>query len=123
VTRTPRAGHDAGAAAVWAVGLTGLLMVGLLVLLLVVAVLAARSRAAAAADLAALAAAPAAAVPVEACLRAEQVAGRNGATLPACDIRGGEVWVTANVPVPPVVRRLIPLLAHGVSARSHAGLR
>ena len=117
--------RDDGAAAVWAVSLTSLLLVAALVVAVVGDVLAARSRASAAADLAALAAAPLAASTSTACRRADEVARANGAQLVGCVIAGGEVEVLARVEVADPWRRWIRLLADGSAADvpARAGLR
>lgn len=119
------AGRDDGAAAVWAVALTALLLVGVLVVALVSDLLGARARAAAAADLAALAAAPFAASVDLACGQADGVARANGADLVACTSDGSEVEVVARVAIPEPWRRWVALLADsgGPAVAARAGLR
>jgi len=115
---------DDGAAAVWAVALTSLLLVAALVVAIVGDVLAARSRAASAADLAALAAAPYASSSL-ACSRAAEVVRANGAELAGCVVADGEVEVAARVAVADPWRRWIRLLAGATDAQAaaRAGLR
>lgn len=122
--RTRGSRGDDGAAAVWAVSLTSLLLVTALAVACVGDVLAARSRAASAADLAALAAAPYASSS-SACRRAGEVARANGAELVACVVVDGEVEVAARVDVADPWRRFVRLIAGGIGAEAaaRAGLR
>ncbi len=111
----------------WVLALSCLL-VGLLAVAAVVAdLVAARQRAAAAADLAALAAAPAAAWSDDnACRAAELVVRDNGATLVACRLVAGDVWVTASAsPRAGWTRWLLESSGRPLEPRStaHAGLR
>ena len=114
---------DGGSASVlvalWSVVLT-MLVAGAIALS---SALAAREAVSAAADLAALAGASATlGEPAQACTRAATIARENGARLTECRVGGAEVWVVAQVPVPPAVQWLVPGRAAHLRARAHAEL-
>ena len=123
--RTQR--DDAGAALVWSLLLTAVLVVVALVGGAVADLVAARQRAAAAADLGALAGAPSAPMSEEhACASAAWVVRENGATLRSCSVVDGDVRLTASArPRAPWSRWLSRLLAGAVepTVEAHAGLR
>ncbi len=116
-----------GAAIVWSMLLSSVLVLVLVLGAVVADLLAARQRAAAAADLGALAGAPAAAhSDADACRAAAFVVRANGASLRGCSVADGEVTVMASArPRGPWSRWLATVLGGapepGASAR--AGLR
>lgn len=122
-----RRSADRGAATVWVVALSAVLLAVLAFGAGLADLLAARQRAAGAADLAALAGVPAAAYGDDnACRVAYAIAVANGAVVRTCTVRDGEVWVTASVrPRSRVARwaadRLLESIGPAVTA--HAGLR
>lgn len=121
------ASADRGAATVWVVALSGVLLAVLAFGAGLTDLLAARQRAAGAADLAALAGVSAAAYgDVNACRVANAVAVANGALVRACAVRDGEVWVTASVRPRSRIARWAAdglLGSTGPAATAHAGMR
>nr|WP_281284008.1 Rv3654c family TadE-like protein [Nonomuraea deserti] len=94
---------ERGSATLWGVALMGLLMAVAAAFATVGSVRVARHRVSSAADLSALAAAETALVdPEGACLRASNLAARNGVTLTRCEIRNeiADVWTSLSISLP-----------------------
>ena len=96
---------DRGAAAIWSVALTALLIGVAVVIGMVGSVAVARARVATVADLAAVAAARTAS-----CASAQGVADRNGMRLANCTIAQGDALVRVASPVPELTVRIIGVL-------------
>lgn len=96
---------DRGAAAVWSLALTLLLVAVALVVAMVGSVGVARSRAANVADLAALAGAR-----TGSCTAAREVTDRNRMRLSDCTAEDGDVVVLVTTPMPTLARRVIDAL-------------
>lgn len=110
---------DRGAAAVWSLALTVLLVVVALVIAMVGSIGVARARAANVADLAALAGAR-----TGSCASAGGVAARNGMRLSGCSLDDGDVAVRVATPMPALARRVIDALGGAtgdITADARAG--
>lgn len=103
--RDPGGGsRERGAATIWVLAASGLVLAVTYAVVLLASVQAARQRADAAADLAALAGARAQAEGADACATGRRVAAADQAQLDACDVAGPDVAVTASVRLPPALR-------------------
>lgn len=107
--------QDRGAATVWALALTMVLVSVLTVVLGVGQVALIRSQVSTAADLAALAGA---ARLSNACAVADEVAIINGARLDDCGIDGEDVLVDVSAPAPPLVK---VIFTDRIRAKARAG--
>lgn len=118
MTRMTLMRGERGAAIVWALALSCVLMVGGQLCLAMAQLTIARQQVATAADLAALAGAQTLGDP---CQRAGAVAVANGANLQACTYDGIDVVVVAQVPAPALVRHLLAGIGQtGLTLRSTA---
>ena len=97
--------EDRGAAAVWSLALTVLLVAVALVVAMVGSVGVARARAATVADLAAVAGAR-----TGSCISAREVADRNLMTLSDCTVDGGDVVVRVTSSMPALAGRVLDAL-------------
>lgn len=110
---------DRGAAAVWSLALTVLLVAVALVIAMVGGIGVARARVATVADLAAIAGAR-----TGSCAAAQDVTHRNGMGLAACHLDDGDVAVRVATPLPALSRRVIDVLggtAGDIQAEARAG--
>ena len=100
---------DRGAAAVWSLALTVLVVAVALIVAMVGSVGLARARAATVADLAAIAGARSGS-----CTSAEEVTDRNLMRLSDCTAEDGDVAVRVSTPMPTLARRVIDALGGAV---------
>ncbi len=109
---------DRGAAAVWSLALTALLVAAALVVAMVGSVGVARARAATVADLAAVAGAR-----TGSCISAREVADRNGMRLSDCMVDDGDVVVRVETSMPALAGRVLSALGGrvGIKADARAG--
>lgn len=119
MTTARPARDDRGIAAVWSVGLVGVLLITALAATALALVVVARMKAMTVADLASLTAAR-----DGSCASAEHVAVANGMAVHLCRWEGSDVVVTVQAPAPPQLERMTAVWGGSppwITAQSRAG--